>query len=227
METLLHRAKIIDLLRLNERRLKRITFAQIRSYACNFNGTAVASPLTSIRAEMPLATRSGTFSLRVPSSGIARQKPLTLYLGIVFILETETKMIANITIGRVAKLARVNIQTVRYYERRGILAPDGHRESGYRLYTEEAIRRIRFIKNAQELGFTLDEIGDLLRLRVSHRARCADVRRKAEAKLRQVDEKIATLRSMRHILERLIRTCRKHGTTDACPILGSLEGEKR
>lgn len=136
-------------------------------------------------------------------------------------------MTANNTIGRIARLARVNIQTVRYYERRGILSPDGHRESGYRLYTEEAIRKIRFIKNAQELGFTLDEIAGLLRLRVGRRTRCKDVRRKAETKLGQVNEKIAQLRSMRHVLERLVRTCRKRSTTDACPILGSLEGGKR
>lgn len=134
-------------------------------------------------------------------------------------------MIANITIGRVAKLARVNIQTVRYYERRGILSPDGRLESGYRLYSREAIQKIRFIKNAQCLGFTLDEIMGLLRLRVGHRGRRVDVRRKAKLKLRQVDEKIATLRSLRRVLEGLIQTCQRRGSTGACPILGSLERE--
>ncbi|MBI4375331.1 MAG: heavy metal-responsive transcriptional regulator [Elusimicrobia bacterium] len=131
------------------------------------------------------------------------------------------------TIGRVARLARVNIQTVRYYERRGILSPDGRRESGYRLYSEEAVRKIRFIKNAQELGFTLEEIAGLLRLRVGRRTRCGDVRRKAETKLDQVNEKIVRLQSMRRVLNGLIHTCRRRGSTDACPILRSLEGGKR
>ena len=132
-------------------------------------------------------------------------------------------MTANITIGRVAKLARVNIQTVRYYERRGILSPDGHRESGYRLYTDEAIRKIRFIKNAQELGFTLDEITRLLSLRVGRRTQCAKVRRQAEARLDIVKSKIGALKAMEQVLGRLVRTCSRRGTTAACPILESLE----
>lgn len=136
-------------------------------------------------------------------------------------------MSAELTIGRVARGAGVNIQTVRYYERRGLLSPEAYRDSGYRLYSREAVRKLQFIKNAQELGFTLDEIAGLLRLRVGRRTRCEDVRRKAEAKLGQVDEKIARLQSMRRVLERLVRTCRKRGTTDPCPILGSLEGVNR
>lgn len=132
-------------------------------------------------------------------------------------------MTANIRIGRVAKLARVNIQTVRYYERRGILSPDGHRESGYRLYTEEAIRKIRFIKNAQELGFTLDEIARLLSLRVGRQTQCGKVRLQAEARLKIVKNKIGALRAMGRVLSRLVKTCSKRGTTEACPILASLE----
>jgi len=83
------------------------------------------------------------------------------------------------TIGKVAKKARVNIQTVRFYERRGLVSPDGHRDSGYRLYEPEAARKIRFIKNAQELGFSLKEIDGLLRLRVGRRVQCASVKKKA------------------------------------------------
>lgn len=136
-------------------------------------------------------------------------------------------MSAELTIGRVARGAGVNIQTVRYYERRGLLSPEAYRDSGYQLYSREAVRKLQFIKNAQELGFTLEEIAGLLRLRVGRRTRCEDVRRKAEAKLGQVNEKLARLQSMRRVLERLVRTCRKRGTTDPCPILGSLEGGKR
>lgn len=136
-------------------------------------------------------------------------------------------MSAELTIGRVARKAGVNIQTVRYYERRGLVSPEAYRDSGYRLYTGEAVRKIQFIKNAQELGFTLDEIAGLLRLRVGRRTRCADVRRKAQAKLEQVNEKIGRLQSMKRVLNGLIHTCRRRGSTDACPILRSLEGGKR
>lgn len=135
-------------------------------------------------------------------------------------------MSGNMTIGGVAKLAGVNIQTVRYYERRGLLAPNGYRDSGYRLYAEEAVRKLRFIKNAQALGFTLNEISGLLRLRVSHRARCQDVKRKATAKLEDVREKILRLERMGRVLKALVSTCSRQGTTDHCPILKSLEGEK-
>lgn len=136
-------------------------------------------------------------------------------------------MSAELTIGRVARKAGVNIQTVRYYERRGLVSPESYRDSGYRLYTGEAVRKIQFIKNAQELGFTLKEIAGLLRLRVGRRTRCGDVRRKAETKLDQVNEKIGRLQSMKRVLRGLIHTCRRRGSTDACPILRSLEGGKR
>jgi len=132
-------------------------------------------------------------------------------------------MSAELTIGRVARKAGVNIQTLRYYERRGILPPDGRRESGYRLYADEAIRKIRFIKNAQELGFTLVEIARLLRLRVGRRTECGKVRRQAEARLKIVKEKIGALKAMERVLGRLVRTCSRRGTTAACPILESLE----
>jgi MerR family mercuric resistance operon transcriptional regulator/MerR family gold-responsive transcriptional activator of gol and ges genes len=129
----------------------------------------------------------------------------------------------KMTIGKVAGLARVNIQTVRYYERRGILSPDSHRESGYRLYGEEAVRKLRFIKNAQGLGFTLDEITRLLRLRVGHRGQCGKVKKQAQARVKIVQDKITGLRAMQKVLNRLIRTCSMRGTTDHCPILETLE----
>lgn len=136
-------------------------------------------------------------------------------------------METELTIGKVAKQAGVNIQTVRYYERRSLLMPNGHRDSGYRLYDEEAIKKIRFIKNAQDLGFTLKEIAGLLRLRVSHRARCGDVKRKAEAKLLSVKGKLQALKALEKTLLDLIKTCRSQATTGNCPILKSLEIEKR
>jgi Hg(II)-responsive transcriptional regulator len=132
-------------------------------------------------------------------------------------------MTGNLTIGKVAKQSRVNIQTVRYYERRRMLAVSRRTEAGYRLYTPEAVRVIRFIKNAQELGFTLTEIAKLLRLRVGHTGQCGPVKRQAEVRLKIVHEKIADLRAMETVLQRLIRTCKARGTTESCPILDSLE----
>jgi MerR family mercuric resistance operon transcriptional regulator/MerR family gold-responsive transcriptional activator of gol and ges genes len=132
-------------------------------------------------------------------------------------------MNTRLTIGRLAKQAGVNIDTVRYYERRGLLSPDAYRDSGYRLYDPEAARKLRFIKNAQELGFTLKEISGLLRLRVSNRARCRDVKRRAQAKLDDVDNRIQRLESIRRVLRELLRTCHSGRTTNHCPILRSLE----
>lgn len=135
-------------------------------------------------------------------------------------------MNAKVTIGRLAKEAGVPIDTIRYYERRGLLSPDSYRDSGYRLYDPEAARKLRFIKNAQELGFTLKEISGLLRLRVSSRARCGDIKRRSQAKLEDVESRIRRLEAMRRVLKDLLRTCHSGRTTDHCPILRSL-GEDR
>jgi len=132
-------------------------------------------------------------------------------------------MSAELTIGRVARKAGVNIQTVRYYERRGLVSPESYRDSGYRLYTDEAVRKIRCIKNAQQLGFTLDEIARLLSLRVGRKTQCGKVRRQAEARLKIVKNKIGGLKAMERVLSRLVGTCSRRGTTAACPILESLE----
>lgn len=136
-------------------------------------------------------------------------------------------MNAELTIGRVARGAGVNIQTVRYYERRRLLSPEAYRDSGYRLYSREAVSKLRFIKNAQALGFTLNEISGLLRLRVSSRARCGDVKRKAEVKLAGVQEKIFRLKALERVLRDLLGYCRSRATTDRCPILKSLEIHKQ
>lgn len=137
-------------------------------------------------------------------------------------------MESALTIGRLAKQAGVNIQTVRYYERLKLLTPMARKSSGYRLYDDEAHRRLRFIKNAQALGFTLHEIEELLDLRVSSTGRCGEVQRRAEAKLRQVEAKVRDLQTLAQALQGLIRTCRAGRSTEQCPILQSLEeGEAR
>jgi MerR family transcriptional regulator, copper efflux regulator len=129
----------------------------------------------------------------------------------------------GLTIGNVAAQVRVNVQTLRYYERRGLVIPHARRDSGYRLYAPDAILRMRFIKNAQLLGFTLDEISILLRLRVKHRSQCSEVKAKAERKLKSVHEKISALRALEKSLKVLIRACNDRTVTDPCPLLESLE----
>jgi len=136
-------------------------------------------------------------------------------------------MMERWTIGRLAKAVGVNIQTVRYYERLKLLSPSARRPSGYRLYGQEEERRLRFIKNAQALGFTLHEIEELLDLRVSSKARCGDVQRRAEAKLRHVEAKARDLQALARSLRNLIQTCRAGQPTDRCPILQSLEKTER
>ncbi|TKS59318.1 MAG: heavy metal-responsive transcriptional regulator [Nitrospira sp.] len=135
-------------------------------------------------------------------------------------------MPTELKIGQLAKEVGVNIETIRYYERLNLLGPTSRMPSGYRLYNGDAQRRLRFIKNAQALGFTLREIAELLNLRVSSRARCGDVQRKAEGKLQCVEAKAQALQALARELESLIRTCRAGQPTDRCPILKSLEKER-
>ena len=130
---------------------------------------------------------------------------------------------ATLTIGEIARQAGVRIDTVRFYEKRGLIPHPPRRPSGYRVFTEETVRQIRFIKRAQELGFTLDEITDLLALRVSQRARCADVVVIAQHKAELIDEKIADLKAMRGALDRLMESCHGEQPAVECPIIESLD----
>jgi MerR family mercuric resistance operon transcriptional regulator/MerR family gold-responsive transcriptional activator of gol and ges genes len=136
-------------------------------------------------------------------------------------------MTTALKIGQLAKQVGVNIQTIRYYERLNLLGPTSRLPSGYRLYNRDSQRRLRFIKNAQALGFTLHEIEELLDLQVSSTARCGDVQRKAEAKLKQVEAKVSDLQALTRALQGLIRTCRAGQPTEQCPILTSLEHEDK
>ncbi len=131
----------------------------------------------------------------------------------------------SLTIGRLAREAGVNLETVRYYERRGLLQRPPRSASGYRLFPLEAARRLRFIRRAQELGFSLREIRELLSLRVSPTAKSADVRRRAEAKIADIEAKIRSLDSMKKTLQRLTKVCAGCGPIAECPILESLDGD--
>jgi len=130
----------------------------------------------------------------------------------------------GMTIGQVAYEAGVNVQTLRYYERRGILEAPKRSASGYREYSPDTVRLIRFIKRAQDLGFTLSEIEELLDLR-EHRPRKREaVRDLAAAKIRDIEEKVRDLESMKRALNVLVDSCACKGGAAECPILEALEG---
>lgn len=135
--------------------------------------------------------------------------------------------VPQFTIGQLAKSAGVPVQTVRYYERRRLLKPVARSSSGYRLYGTSEERQLRLIKNAQSLGFTLREIGELLSLRVSGAGRCGDVQRRTDAKLRSVEAKLTALQVLARALRGLIRTCRAGQSIDQCQILHHMERERR
>ncbi len=125
----------------------------------------------------------------------------------------------TLSVGQLAKEANVNIETVRYYERRELLPEPRRRESGYREYSPEDVFRIKFIKRAQELGFTLKEISELLALWVDSKTKCARVKKQAEAKISGIEEKILLLKKMKAALGKLASSCNENEPRDGCPIL--------
>lgn len=128
------------------------------------------------------------------------------------------------TIGKLAQKADVTTDTVRYYEKEGLLSPARKTDAGYRLYDEDAVRRLRFIKQAQQCGFSLGEIGELLKLKSSDAACCKDVRSVAIDKKLQLEHKIRALQLMSHALTELISICTNETRPlDECPILAALE----
>ena len=127
------------------------------------------------------------------------------------------------TISKAASKAGVGVETIRFYERRGLIQkPRKPKDNGYRVYPEETVRRTRFIRQAQEIGFKLREIDELLSLQADPSADCADVRDRATVKLEEVNRKIVQLESMRSALEELITACPASGAMRACSILQSL-----
>ncbi len=128
-----------------------------------------------------------------------------------------------LNIGEVAKRTGVTVETVRFYEKKGLIAPPARSESGYRQYPPETVKRVRFIQHAKEAGFTLKEIGEILALRRQHGTTCADIKLHATQKIEAVDQKIEDLRRIRQALERLILKCRGRGPSRECPILEELE----
>lgn len=130
---------------------------------------------------------------------------------------------ATLTTGQVAKAVGVNIQTIRFYEREGILAPPRRSRSGYRQYTEETVRVLSFIKRAQELGFTLKEARELLKLRSAGPKQREGARKAAESKVADIDQRIRDLAAIKDALGSLLSACACHEGEVTCPILEALE----
>jgi MerR family mercuric resistance operon transcriptional regulator len=131
------------------------------------------------------------------------------------------------TIGQVAERSGIGIETVRFYERKGLIADPPRTDSGYRQYPEDVVVRLRFIRRAKELGFALKEILELLSLRVNPDTTCADVRKQAEFKISDVEERIRALRRIKTALTRLAASCVGTGPASECPILEALEGQEK
>lgn len=132
----------------------------------------------------------------------------------------------GLTIGKIAKKAGVGIETIRFYERKGLIDPPPRKESGYRQYPEKTIARLLFIRRAKELGFSLKEIKELLCLRYESTASCSDIKRKAETKIIDIAGKIADLEKIKAILAQLTAECSGRGPLSECPILEALEPGK-
>ncbi|MEX2284888.1 MAG: MerR family DNA-binding protein [Gemmatimonadota bacterium] len=129
----------------------------------------------------------------------------------------------TLTIGAVAKQAGLGIQTVRFYEREGLIEAPPRSSSGYRAYDEKAVYRLRFIRRAQELGFTLKEIRELIALEQDQDADCEQVRGVASSKLSTVENKIADLQRMKAALQQLIHSCNGSGPIRDCVIMDCLQ----
>ena len=132
---------------------------------------------------------------------------------------------ASLTTGQLARRAGVNLDTVRYYERRGLLAKAPRSAGGYRSFSEDTVKRLRFIRHAQELGFTLKEIAELLSLQVDPDTTCGDVLARAEAKSEDIDKKISHLKAMKRALKRLMTECGRHPSSKQCSLIEALESE--
>ncbi len=129
-------------------------------------------------------------------------------------------------IGEIARSCGITVETVRFYEKEGLLPKPRRRPSGYRVYTGDAARRLRFIQSAKTLGFSLQEIRELLALRVASGSSCAHVRTRATAKIAELDAKLTELTRVREALVRLAAACTGTGPAGACPLLDALESDE-
>lgn len=132
-------------------------------------------------------------------------------------------LMLNRTIGQVAKEAGVGVETIRFYERQGLIPrPEIPVDGGFREYPDEIVDKVRFIRHAKDLGFTLQESGELLSLQINPSSNCGAVHKRVEAKLADVEAKIRTLRKLRKALQTLAVACATRETTADCPVLEAL-----
>lgn len=131
--------------------------------------------------------------------------------------------LAALTISRLAQQAGVGVETVRYYQRIGLIAEPVKPASGYRIYPAETLSRLRFVQRAKQLGFSLAEISELLEL---DDAACSETRGLAERKLELIQAKIEDLETMAGVLREMIKSCKNHDAQSACPIIQSLSKEQ-
>jgi len=132
---------------------------------------------------------------------------------------------SSFTIGTLARQAGVAVDTIRYYERERLLPAPRRTAAGYRVYVEDDVRRIGFIRRAKALGFTLDEIRDLLRLEADHDHGVEGIKRRTQARLQAIDRQIAQLQTVRERLGQLVEACPGSGAPQCCPILSSIHGK--
>jgi len=136
------------------------------------------------------------------------------------------KIPEKLTIGRLAKIIGVNLESIRFYERKGLIDQPKQYSGKYRIYPESYISRIKFIKRAQDLGFTLRDIKELLALRVSKTATCDDIRDKANLKIKEIREKVDLLKKMEGVLKKLANDCKKDRPVSECVILKAIDHSK-
>lgn len=132
----------------------------------------------------------------------------------------------GLTIGKLAQAADVGIETIRFYEREGLIQPAARSPSGYRQYSEDAVARLQFIKRAKWLGFTLKEVQGLLELRHNPRARRSALKARTLAKIADIESRIEELERMKAALQPLVESCDGEGTLEGCPILTALESDR-
>jgi len=127
------------------------------------------------------------------------------------------------TIGKIASAAGIGVETVRFYERQGLIPEPPRSSSGYRLYPQDTVRRLHFVMRGRALGFTLAEIGELLSMSATPAASCSDVRDRAEARIDDIEERVAQLLTMKKALEGLVEQCSGGAPKTECPILDALQ----
>jgi len=131
-----------------------------------------------------------------------------------------------LNIGQVAKQTGVTVETVRFYEKQGLIDAPLRSESGYRQYPQDTVKRVQFIQNAKKVGFTLKDIGELLALRQEPGTSCTDIKLRATQKIEEVDQKILDLNRIRTALGRMIMKCSGRGSLSECPILEELDEDE-